>query len=784
MANEEKKLVVDVMARVDKLEKGMARAAANVNKQSAVMEARTKKFAVSLESNITSAVDKVNGALGKIGLGGIAAGGVAGIVAGLASIAKGVAEIGDQAKVAGINVKAFQELKYVAEQNRIGIDSLTDGIKELNLRADEFIVTGQGSAAEAFQRLGYNSETLAKKLKDPSELFAEIIGRLKQFDKAAQIRIADEVFGGTGGEKFVQLINQGAEGIRATTKEANALGLVMDDALIRRAEEIDRRFNAISNTVGMNLKSAIVSAADSLADFIDGFRDFQNQQTKTLDNRQIELGQQRLELENKILEAQNNSTLSVRNRTRAIETYQAQLRKVAEEEAKIVDVINGRVKAAQRPTDRTWTPPVAPPGGFGSTGSGKADLSRFLAPGKDASSISGMSSSFESKLEKLFAALPVELANQIKINSGFRSNERQAQLWQQALEKYGSVSEARKWVAPPGNSQHNKGNAADLGYGSSAAKDWVHQNASRFGLSFPLSNEDWHIEDSDARSKDVADKTKDLEARGKAYDDIIAKAQQFVAEQGLEADALGMTEQAAAKLRYEQELLNAAKEAGIQLNPAQVNSLKELAANMAEAEARTRQLGKSQEEAAQKAAELANAGKEIVGGFVSDLIHGVSAADALRNALARVADTMLSSALDQLFGGGTVKAGGGLLGGLFSSIFSGIGKNANGTDNWRGGLSVVGERGPEIVNLPQGAQVIPNHKLITAPVAPSLKGSGGASTVNNASTLNVNVSGANGDDHVRMLVKQGVGEALAEQNERMRRGGFGQMQDQWSAQKG
>ena len=42
--------------------------------------------------------------------------------------------------------------------------------------------------------------------------------------------------------------------------------------------------------------------------------------------------------------------------------------------------------------------------------------------------------------------------------------------------------------------------------------------------------------------------------------------------------------------------------------------------------------------------------------------------------------------------------------------FSNIGKNANGTDNWRGGLSWVGERGPEIVNLPKGSQVFDNNK--------------------------------------------------------------------------
>ncbi|MCW2588500.1 MAG: hypothetical protein JWQ86_927 [Mycobacterium sp.] len=40
-----------------------------------------------------------------------------------------------------------------------------------------------------------------------------------------------------------------------------------------------------------------------------------------------------------------------------------------------------------------------------------------------------------------------------------------------------------------------------------------------------------------------------------------------------------------------------------------------------------------------------------------------------------------------------------------------VGNNAQGTDNWRGGLTWVGEQGPELINLAKGAQVIPNHKI-------------------------------------------------------------------------
>lgn len=48
-----------------------------------------------------------------------------------------------------------------------------------------------------------------------------------------------------------------------------------------------------------------------------------------------------------------------------------------------------------------------------------------------------------------------------------------------------------------------------------------------------------------------------------------------------------------------------------------------------------------------------------------------------------------------------------LMGSAFDQLF-GIGANANGTNNWRGGLTRVNERGGEIMNLPSGTQIIPH----------------------------------------------------------------------------
>lgn len=108
--------------------------------------------------------------------------------------------------------------------------------------------------------------------------------------------------------------------------------------------------------------------------------------------------------------------------------------------------------------------------------------------------LAGLNADFSPRLQAMFNAAPPEIRAQLSINSGYRSVEQQTVLWNQALAKYGSVEEARKWVAPPGNSQHNSGNAADLGFGSDEARQWVHANAAAFGLHFRLDNEDWHIE--------------------------------------------------------------------------------------------------------------------------------------------------------------------------------------------------------------------------------------------------------------------------------------------------
>lgn len=187
--------------------------------------------------------------------------------AAVVSISRNITDLVGEAQTAGVAFEEFQKLKYVAEQNLVSVEALTDGLKEMQLRADELVQTGGGSAAEAFARLGYSAAELAEGLKAPEQLFEDIIGRLEGLDTAAQIRIADEIFGGTGGEQFVRLLEGGADGIQRLKDEFVAMGGVVGQG---EADQMVAFQKSLSDLGRAAQQVVIAIATSGLLEFITG----------------------------------------------------------------------------------------------------------------------------------------------------------------------------------------------------------------------------------------------------------------------------------------------------------------------------------------------------------------------------------------------------------------------------------------------------------------------------------------------------------------------------------
>lgn len=180
---------------------------------------------------------------------------------------------------------------------------------------------------------------------------------------------------------------------------------------------------------------------------------------------------------------------------------------------------------------------------------------------------------------------------------------------------------------------------------------------------------------------------------------LAEKIAEVIAELNAEREQLGATAR-------QQAVYNALTRAGIDANHAMADEVTAAAEALYDAEEATR-LAEEAVKALQDAIQtVAEAGLDA---FESWVTGAKTAEEAVKDLIAQLilaeARALILSGIARLTGGPAQA-----LGPIATIIGNMIGNNAQGTNNWRGGLTWVGERGPELLNLPRGSQVIPNHR--------------------------------------------------------------------------
>ncbi|MBS0251178.1 MAG: M15 family metallopeptidase, partial [Proteobacteria bacterium] len=144
-------------------------------------------------------------------------------------------------------------------------------------------------------------------------------------------------------------------------------------------------------------------------------------------------------------------------------------------------------------------------------------------------------------------------------------------------------------------------------------------------------------------------------AVNKQWEADIRKFQQNLvlmrAETAARASATGtINEQDAAieAFRKEQELLNQAQEAGVEITDQVKEKIHSLGEAYRQAALAAKEVAEAQQEARKAASDFENAEKSSFKGFFQDLAHGKSATEALRNALANLGSKLMDIGLDQI----------------------------------------------------------------------------------------------------------------------------------------
>ncbi len=211
-------------------------------------------------------------------VGGTAVGGALGLMS--HGYAQNAEEVDQWAERLGLATESLSQWQYLGRQFGVQSDAMIDAIKELSLRTDEFAVTGKGPAAEAFDRLGLGQRELAAASGDTDKLMQLVLNRMRSIENvAARQRLADELFGGTGGEQLAEVASLSAHEIAKVQKEALELGAAVTGkgakdarAYMREWRRVQGGLEGVRNTIGSELLPVFTDGMNDISGWLKSNR--------------------------------------------------------------------------------------------------------------------------------------------------------------------------------------------------------------------------------------------------------------------------------------------------------------------------------------------------------------------------------------------------------------------------------------------------------------------------------------------------------------------------------
>jgi len=230
------------------------------------------------KDNASPALKKLTGQFGALGgklstLAG-SAGPLALVAAGLVAIGTAAIQAGkalgkmtvEQAKVGdeaikganrlGLQVEAFSQLNFAAERSGASSKSVTTAMRTLARAALE-ARDGVATYTDVFNELGVSVVDGSGEIKDLKGLFIETAQALKEQESATvRLGLGQQVLG-RGMTDLAVLINEGEDGIRALTEEADKYGATIRHDFGRASEKFVDSQSNINASIG-NVKRTLV----------------------------------------------------------------------------------------------------------------------------------------------------------------------------------------------------------------------------------------------------------------------------------------------------------------------------------------------------------------------------------------------------------------------------------------------------------------------------------------------------------------------------------------------
>ena len=186
-------------------------------------------------------------------------------------IAESNDELGKFAQRTGIDIKALQELGYVAELNGGSIDSMNSSLENLAKISSE-AARGVGAGVEVFGMLGISVTDAQGRLKEADIILGDISDAISKLgSQAEKLEFAQKL--GISSDLLLA-IQEGSEAIRKQREEARELGFIIDQNAAKAAADFNdeslrmqKIISGIASAIGTRLMKQITPMINKLIDW-------------------------------------------------------------------------------------------------------------------------------------------------------------------------------------------------------------------------------------------------------------------------------------------------------------------------------------------------------------------------------------------------------------------------------------------------------------------------------------------------------------------------------------
>lgn len=262
--------------------KDLAKTEEDGNKKTKTLGDLVKTLGDKFGINIPEGAEQAIGALGNVSGAAVAmAGAMAGVVTAIVKVeeklksmteesGKRASDIQDLAMTYNMTTDSIQEMTYAGELMGVGMDTITDSIKDLTKNLYDAYENG-GDTLAAFSQLGVEITNTDGSLRNANDVFMDVIDALGGVENYTERDAIAMSLLNESAQKLNPLIKQGSERLREYAQEAHDTGYVMDSDMLDTLDKVDtslRRYN-LQLEAGQNAMSA--EYAPALTEFNNKF---------------------------------------------------------------------------------------------------------------------------------------------------------------------------------------------------------------------------------------------------------------------------------------------------------------------------------------------------------------------------------------------------------------------------------------------------------------------------------------------------------------------------------